>query len=284
MNFKSQATLIADSLSKVSHSLRSTGRGTWDFALMNGRPHHVWAHIEDEWLVMRSGAMTWPSTQDGQWSLLELNGRLSGPAKVALLPGQAGERLRAEISLADEVDVAARVFETCEGFNTILRACHGRREKGGRAASEAGHAAPDLAGLCAEAGWPFAQRGEGKVAVELETGRGFFQAVLEGSSSGGVRARVELLPCSSLDNDPRRALAQLLLTASGVVRMARAVLISASPEPSAGFEVSFGSSPRPTELADALSALSVACAMCGREAGAIQDQTVASRYLRREAR
>jgi hypothetical protein len=141
--------------------------------------------------------------------------------------------------------------------------------------------ASDLRGLCEETGWKFTQRAAGKLAVDLETRSGFYQALVEERGNGAVSAIVDFAAGTSFGEESKRAIGALLLRASGVVRMARAVVKEEGEGESAaaGFEALFQTRPSAAELCHALSALAVACGLCGQATLAMQDEFVAENYL-----
>jgi hypothetical protein len=93
-----------------------------------------------------------------------------------------------------------------------------------------------------------------------------------------VRLAVEIGGGGAVSPLTQQALGVLLLSANGAVRLARAA-VKADSKQAATFEVAFGALPSASELDLALSALSVACRLFGREAKALEDENVARRYL-----
>ena len=87
--------------------------------------------------------------------------------------------------------------------------------------------------------------------------------------------------CRTLTAQSRRAIAILLLTASGIVRHARAAVSDTAEEAVLGFEAAFASRPCAVEMGHALSALWVACELVGREVRVLEDDRVARHYLAR---
>ena len=201
---------------------------------------------------------------------------MAGFAKL-VLADDGSPRLRAELPVLEGVDLAARVRETCSGFEaewprkTITRRA---------AASLAGDAEPvDLKLLCSEAGWPFAERGGRKLAVELEVRGGFCQALLDVRRKRGVRISCEIATLDAIPEECRQAIGGFLLAASGLVRMGRASVNTNGTSPVAQFEVVFGTAPSPSEISSALESLSVGCSLCGEEIKTLQVPAIAERYL-----
>jgi len=143
---------------------------------------------------------------------------------------------------------------------------------------------PELAALCQEAGWAFTPRSEGQIQVDLDVSdNGFFQAEVT-RHDGVVVLRVDPLhgePPS--DSIVRRAVAALLLTVSGSVRMVSAVAEQAAKGTSAatpGLRVALPAHAPAGVLGHALAALSSGCSLAGRESRALaEDPALAKAYL-----
>ena len=138
----------------------------------------------------------------------------------------------------------------------------------------------DLARLCGESGWPYAQRSGGSVSVDLEvSGHAFYQAIVSHQPSDRIRLRVDLVRGGEVASagQHKLAVAVLLLSVNGVVRMARGVVRQKEQRFSAGFEASLSSRPSLAEFVHALSALSIACDTCGREVEALMEDAALAR-------
>jgi hypothetical protein len=138
-------------------------------------------------------------------------------------------------------------------------------------------APPDLAGLCREAGWPFEERSDGALAVDLGVQGVYLPALVE-SRSDRVAVEAELVRLPEAGGPCRAALAALLLRVNGVFRMTRAVL--SEPEPLAMLEVWLPRAAGAPELGEALAALAVAARRSALEARLlVADEGVARAYL-----
>jgi hypothetical protein len=91
----------------------------------------------------------------------------------------------------------------------------------------------------------------------------------------GVHLSCELASCGGLDEACREAIATLLLSTSGVVRLVRAAL--AGDE--ARLEAAFAAPPCAAEISSALECLSVGCSLCGEEVKTLQDRVIARHFL-----
>ena len=133
-----------------------------------------------------------------------------------------------------------------------------------------------VASLCAESGWPCSERA-GDCLVKLEVHREGppFYAHLERAADGGISAWVHLTAAAhepggggeEAAQSPacRRAVETMLAEVSDRMRLARGRLRESPGEWIAGFEVGIPADGGGEELAEALSALSVACQLAGPE-------------------
>ena len=279
---------VAESLRKCASLVEPAGAGRWDFILSNGSALPVCARAEGGWL--RLDAPVEGAAQAHAWGLLRLNRALRGLAKVAFPPGARRPHLRAEIPLDGEAAFSSRLLEACAGFKSAAGALHGEKPATGARgdyarrpqASARGDAAPearDLGRLCEQAGWAFSEKSAARVEVVLKARGDLYRVAVEGGAAG-VALSVGLAPGHSFGEVGRAALGDILLRASAAIRMARAAAAEEEGRDCAGFEVVFGAPPCPAEFAHALSALAVACSLCGREAAALaDDESLAERYL-----
>ena len=282
---------IAMSLENCGASINQTGRGRWELELVNGKSVSATAMLLDGWLSIDASVSDRIGHAD-LWRLLTLNASLVGFSKFVLMPDHRSVRLRCDISLGEdddefETDVVStsttRVREACVGMKSALARFHDEKPSGrvkSKPASDNQEAATPqhLRRVCEDAGWKFTERSTGKFVVDLEAQGGFFQATVE-QRSVGAHVSAEVARWNALAESSRHALAVLLLRAGALVRMVRPAIEEDESQIGARFEVVFRELPRAFELAHALSALSVACSLCGREAKAVQDENIAKEYL-----
>jgi hypothetical protein len=254
-------------LHKVATCVERLGAEAWSLSLTNGSAVEARAHLDDVWLVLETTppasarleceAMT-------EWGVLASNGALHGGVRRVLDGRDEVVRMRAEIPLDADIDLLRRVADVCAGFVRASAAgTDGLAPSVQQTAGETG-ADPELLQSCRQTGWPCRPLESGSVEVDLDVPGGFHLATVgrrgegyvadvillgEGPSAVGVASEVR-----------RRAVAVLLLRASGGLRMVRA----------AG------------ELSHALAALSVGCRMAAREASVLwADAELAGAYLER---
>lgn len=278
------------------HLEESSSIGIWQASL--GRKHGEVSLIEG-WLCLDFPAPRGRPRRTLR--LLERNAGHRGNAKYVLTP-DGSVRLRAEVPMDTRLDAPKGLDVAREGIAGLAGAL-GVTPARERAATDSsvtsGSDMPDdreasqppLADLCEEAGWPFSQRSEDRVEVDLEiSGGAFFQASVS-RDDGRVRCQIAPLrdPLPE-DARARRAAAALALSVAGSVRMTSAIAWSKAirtdrDQPAGaglqlGFRVDLPANASAVDLGHALSALSVACDLCGNEIRALcSDPELAGLYL-----
>ncbi|MCX6538594.1 MAG: hypothetical protein NT151_06650 [Acidobacteria bacterium] len=262
---------------------------------------------EYDWLVL-SADLPDATRSRAPWDALQGTAASPGSAKLVIAPAARTIGLRADVPAEDGIDVVARTREAREGMNRLaagaddgadrLRQGYGgppklyaraevpsysstdsRAGESGRTAEADQAPEIDLGALAAEAGWAFVQRASGRLAIDLGVPGQFHQAIVEPRNAGGCRARVELARLGDAADDTRTAIAVLLLTLAYVVRFVRAGAEPRDGTTSVFVEADIEHAATAPELHHALSALSVACRMAGREVKALMDPDVAHTYL-----
>jgi hypothetical protein len=234
--------------------------------------------------------------EDG-WILLDaaLESAALSQIKFALVPEDERIHVRAEFPLQVGSDLAAHLLEARRGCELAASLARGGREPGGGASPGRGDSRGDepvgpvstgeLERLCEEAGWVSSQRSSGRLAVELEGTEGFCQAQLGRRADGAVALSVEFDDCHPAASACGEALAIFLLRCCGWLRMVRSVGASAGEGASPRFEVIFAVGPSPSELSEALAALSVCVRFNSRELLVLaRSEVVARSYLARNPR
>ncbi len=284
----SLALHVEDSLRQHADAIDQVASGEWRVFLHGSTDLTITAHtIGEAWLVLTAllPSLHVASLSRAElWTLLEWNGTLPGGVRFAVPPGAPCLSLQAEIAIDHETNLTARVAEICAGFHGAWVKVHGNKEERAKALSTG--SAPvtektcDLPSLCHEAEWPFTERPDGRVTVELDLPRDTVFAMLTRCPGEGVRMAVELMAAEVLAEPCQQALGLMLLTIGGVVRMTRAVAEHNADRSIVRYEVNFTSAPTASEVAHALSALSVAVRLCRREMEVLQhDEKIAKEYL-----
>jgi hypothetical protein len=281
-----QAALVAAGLDR--HAATVAGEeDRWEMTIGARRGT---AGVADSW-----GVLDFPN-QPGRprrpTGFLEQNAQLPGNAKYVLDGGSI--RLRAEVPIdepavqdPDELDTL--VVRSIAGLSKALdvdtsdAVCKSALDDEADAAID--NELVSLPKLCTEAGWNFSERSEGRVSVDLDVADGaLYQANVEHHPRG---IRISANPNRG---DPpgeeisRLAVAALMLSASGTVRMVSAVSRRSNGKPVAGhdafFQVELPATTSGATFAHSLSALSVACELCGREVRALaEDPKLARAFL-----
>jgi hypothetical protein len=262
-------------LAAVASQPTRVGDSAWRFTLRNGTPHVITATTDDDWLLLEADCCSEEQSPELFWDALARSSSLAGLAKLALTPNGV-LHMRAEAPVLEGVELTTRVREICNGFTSYWSDEDDLCSTNSLPQVDATQI--DLKRLCAEAGWPFADRGGGKLAVELEVLGSYHQALLF-QKDLGVRISCELAACDTIAEECRQAVAGLLLTACGLVRMGRASVNANGTTGVAQFEVGFETVPSPIEISSALESLSVGCSLCGEEIKALQVPAIAKRYL-----
>lgn len=262
--------MAAAALALNSRQLDAVGNASWRLQPRNADRCSVIATLEDNWLVLTACDSLGLVADASPWSLLQRCAALPGCAKFALMP-DGKLQLRAELPLLEEADLAGRIRETCDGFESALAVYDFSHN---RCAPETPASKTYLQRLCTDAGWSFVERGAEKLLVELESPGEFRQAAMV-LTAGGIHLSCELASGGSLEGESREAVATLMLSASGVVRLARAALVADVAQ----LEVAFIAPPCAVEISSALESLSVGCSLCGEEIKMLQDPAIARQFL-----
>jgi hypothetical protein len=306
---------IAACLERHAASVRETSPHSWEFSFAGRKGA---ARIEPDWLLLdipfdRSRSKSALSRERLE-RFLAVAAQLDGPAKFGFDPGAKQMHLQADLPLVLEDDPMERIDRA---FLSMEQALQRIDEPNNAVSGNSDAAQPandaELAErcvrwkqLCEETLWPIHPRGASKLAVSLDVPGSFCQAIAEAAGAGSVRIRHEA-GNNELSDVSRKALAVFLLTASRVVRMARAYAVhevpgagsmvlggtaeavaglsspgTQHPAPSTrsiGWEILLGDPPAAFEIDRALSALSMACRMTTNELAVLAEDEVARRYL-----
>jgi len=275
--FGTREKAINDALQTCAQGLKRE-RGGWRFELLNGHRHILHARfMHENWLVLEAQDLHAARGVD-PCRLLMLNGQLAESLKFIFTSQPSRATLRAEVFIDDETDIRTRTERACAGLKGALHNFYSSNPEEKRTQLE--ERKVDLEALCSAAGWAFNERAEGHLAVELETRRGFHQALVERMDGSCIRAQVELAAGEHLSTEGQRALSIMLLQLCARLKMARAVVSqSAATMSAARLECVLSPDASVVELNCALSSLSMACDMCMREVGVIGDKSIAARYL-----
>lgn len=236
-------------------------------AAINGCMRHA-----GSWLEL-SAPTSESVTPSSTWVLLTRNASLDGAARLAVSAGASAAHLRADVFIDDHVDLDKRIAAACEDM------CAASRGVNAETHPSAGPHTRRLVELCGEAEWPCAEREAGDVSVPIDVGFDVYQARLELTPDGRLRAMVDLADAAARGSTARAAMALLLLTASDVVRAVKGVAITRDGVDRFGLAVAGERHCSSAAIDRSLSALTVACRAVGREMHALGREAFASDYL-----
>jgi hypothetical protein len=288
-----QAQAITRALGALTETLANGPRRNWQFVPENGAKVDVRARLVDPWFELTASAPTTPLPLSRAWSLLHHNAVLSGAVRMALAPDAGEAHVRGEICMEDDgpTDLDTRIRTLCDDAQAAFHGLHdcaqlGRTDPDADPPAVADTAAADrprdghrLVQFCTEAGWPFVERAAGRVEVCIECGPVVYQAQLELTPDGALCAVADLVDASALTSTTRAATALLLLNTSALVRSVKAVAVRRDGVDRAGLAAACERPRSGADLDRALSALTVACSLAGREAQALRHEPLAREYL-----
>jgi hypothetical protein len=223
------------------------------------------------------------------WSVLHWNGELDGAAKFSLGPASRSIGVQAEIPLDNEASIIPDLSATLAGFEQATSLVHNpsglesdlKTNTNAQSVCEGAErvSAQSLQQILAEAGWPFTERSGGSYMVELDSKDDFHQALIKAEPDRSRRASVELAVWEAPAPVSKAALAVLLLTAAGTIRMVRPVVEDFGDRIAARFDIRFSPDASPALVDRGLSSLSVVSRFCGREVIVLNNMRIADQYL-----
>ena len=198
-------------------------------------------------------------------SLLRLSASLPVGCKYAM-DGASDLRVRVEQPEPPEAGSATRMAELDAGFSAAAsRLSVAAAAKPGDVESLTDAPAQDLASLCRETAWPFEQRPDGVLVVDLAVNGSYVPALVCARASG-IAIEANVVTQLPDPGECRSALAALLLRVNGAFRMVRAVFCPAEHGSQAQLEAPLPADASAAELSTALGAVAVAAQHCAAEA------------------
>jgi len=277
---------VVDLLRQTADKVQPEGFRRWRFKLGDELAQSACARLEEDWLLIEAspagGGRPTRLTAQRLRGLLQWNGVLPGGVKFALADDPPGVLLLAEIPLDDEQrGLQTRFAEACTGFRqgAMLFAGKGPPEISDHHESPGQDANAPLTEICEETGWPFTQRADGCVAIQLDVAGAFHQTLAEQRADGRLRLSVNLDSPQPIASTSQLAVDVLLLTACRVVRLARATVAPVNDRTAYCWETTLGDAPNAFELEQALASLSVACRVSAREIRILEDESIAQKHL-----
>ena len=277
------SSAVCAELRRSALSVGEVRDGLWEFVLHGSVPLHVSARLADSFLLFDAPAPSpCPLACAPRW--LRWNLSLRGNAKIVLAANPWCVRLRAEVVLDADETLGPRVGESLLGLQAACQLLTQGDAGAARASlpqasvEKSPASSPPLFALLRELGRTFTERSAQVASVELPVRGGSCRVLLE-EDSEGLRAEAEFLRIPSPDGQWPLAVAVLLLSAGGALRLARPFAAHAGDELACGFEVRFGGETTAGELEHGLEALAVAAWTCKEEALCLLDHAAAESYL-----
>jgi hypothetical protein len=262
-------------------AVKTLGVDRWRVTLENGRPFEVDAWLEWGWLVAATDVREAPPAR--YWEIVQLNAQAAPLVRFAISGPLRATHLRAELPLTgedgDELSGTRHLPALLSGFESgmgLLDGCDPPPRP--PTAAPENERGTDLLALCHEAGWEAETRPGDRLVVSLTT-EGAAEVLVARRQPDGLRLSVDLGGCSPASAAGRMAMGGLLLSATGHVRMARAVIRKLEGTERACLEVVFDSEPTPEEMHHALRALEIATGLAAQELKVLRDEGVAQGYV-----
>ena len=283
---------IHDALRACTTAVQKRCADQWDFELKNGQVFNGRAGVSEPWFEMaieliKPGRDKAAPDAETLGRMLKRNSDLPDGIKIVLTP-LYDLALRVDVPMGRNGNLRRQVSRACVGLkNSCSRILVGEDRSGEKMAQAdldmppGRGLSPDLQSFLREEKWEFTEKEDGaRMAVNLDV-PGFQQAFINQVAPGAIRVATTLGTWDrSMPAACRHALAFLLLRTAGIVRMVRSTFLEQEKRTTLGFEIVVPVNDSTKEaLEHALTALSVACRLCLKEAKALGKEHVASEYL-----
>lgn len=278
---RSHDSRIEDALRSAVTAVTYESQGTWSLSLANGASVPARARISDYWLELSAALPEWILSRRDELGWLRVNGYLGGSVRVARTQENSIPHLMVDTLAEHEPDITSRVVSACLELTGALHAIEAWPEGSPPSPFEQGTSRTSVADVeraCAETMWPCIVGADEGVRLDVDTRAGVYHARFESSPDGRERVIVVLTDLASQSALSQRAVATLLMAVSGSVRSVKGVVTDRDGATGAAL-ASPVDQPIDRSLNRALSALAVACQICGREVHALRDERLAADYL-----
>ena len=268
---------VRDALRRASAVIVGNGDAVWDLVLADGLVP-ARARSRDGWFEV-TAPLPEPvrSEYDDLWGA-RFNSRLHGPARIVRGRHEA-PCVKADVFIERD-NPFDRVATACLDVTLVVATLtNPTAEIPPRSAeSEPDLLHGDIQRACSEAGWHAVVQDGSRMRVEIPTRAGIYSARTQSSPSGDGRLVVELADLSGCSAVSTQAVSALLMAVSASVRSIAGLVFDGESAPLALLSAPL-ETPLDGSVDRALSALSVACGLAGRETVALRDPDLASHYL-----
>ncbi len=247
-----------------------------------------WLHFETPLPCRHANALPGPRQSLG---LLQANAFLPSGTNYGIDARRRGTYLVTDVLVQDDQadvgDLASAVQGWFDAFCSIRATAPSQRSANSDRSVQPPHtpltvdhdAGEATRSLCDRTGWTYHERRNGQLAITLDVPEQFCQAQASLVGTRGYRLSTALSMPANVSAKSSHAIAVLLLTASHVVRVARAVALADGNKWAYRWEVVWPRLPTEVQFQSGLSALSIACRMTVGELQALCDRSIAGTYL-----
>ena len=264
-------------LDKYAEELQPEGRWRWQCVVRNGVRLPISASLEEGFLRLACRPKTIHRTACTLERAMLGNRTLAGGVKLALSSAGHGLFMTTDIAVLEQKQLHDRFRRALDGFHDGYRLLRSSSTQSVRPAAEIDTVDSSLADLLRQVSWATTEHSPGSFSAALDASSAPPARIT--MSGSGVVLGVELVRANMAEESTRQALAVFLLTASGLLRLARAFAEEENAQTSYGFQVCLTATPALEEIDHGLAALSIAYRTCAREANALLSDAVARCYM-----
>lgn len=260
-------------------AVKRLGPGRWEFLLNSEHDLPGSMSLDDDWIAFE--ILTPPQkaalTSD-PWQIALANANLVGVSRLSFSAEDQSLILRADIPMTRKLapDSLVKAFDD---LTLALDRLSGSKSPGTKIIERPNYLPPDVRQTCEEHGWNITERQDRTLLIDLASGDAFHQARVGFSDSGGITLAADVIRMDEPSKVSKAAIGSLLGRVSAVIRMVRPCVARSDERYVVRLEAALPRMPAEHDIHEGLSALSVACRMCGRELEILRDEHFAGEYL-----
>jgi len=271
------ADIVLSVLDQSAAEFVSDGPWRWSSVMQNGVRMAVEASLDDCFLRLVHRLPATPGMFIDTRLALVKNNTLSAGVKLAISAEDNSLLLAADLVILEESQLLNRFQWALDGLHDCRHLLNANgigidRIEPRRPAHEC-----DVRDLLRETPWEIEEQGPNDYSVMLDAASSAVTRIHQ--SDRGVELTVEFVRSTRIQETSHCALAKFLLTASNILRLARAYAEDGDSGYTFGMKVILPAGPTAEEIDHALGALSIAHRMCYRESAALLDERTARNYL-----